>query len=164
MKERILQILQDKHLTSAKLADLMQVQRSSISHILSGRNKPSMDFMEKLLLTFPSISGDWLLTGKGEMLKPVEKPSKNAEEEQKPRSKTNEVEISGLFDIPTNKSSKAPESQPTISSEEPIQRISNERIRDLVTPLPLVSKPTKKIKRIIIYYDDLSYEELFPAQ
>ncbi len=74
MKERVLLILQEKHLTSAKLADLINVQRSSISHILSGRNKPSMDFMQKLLETFPDISGDWLITGKGDMHKLKEKP------------------------------------------------------------------------------------------
>ena len=53
----------EKNLTSALLADSIGVQRSSISHILSGRNKPSIDFIQKLLDKYPSIDSTWLITG-----------------------------------------------------------------------------------------------------
>ncbi len=52
-------------LTASAFADKIQVQRSSISHLLSGRNKPSLDFVLKVVKTFPEVNLYWLLNGKG---------------------------------------------------------------------------------------------------
>jgi transcriptional regulator with XRE-family HTH domain len=68
MKERILQILKHTGMTATKLADEIGVQRSGISHMISGRNQPSYDFMIKLLKRFPELSAEWLLRGKGQMI------------------------------------------------------------------------------------------------
>lgn len=51
------------NLSASAFADKIEVQRSSISHILSGRNKPSLEFIQKVLAAFPKVSSDWLLTG-----------------------------------------------------------------------------------------------------
>lgn len=67
MKERIEEILSYYQLTSSAFADKLGVQRSGISHILSGRNKPSYDFLVSLTDEFPDINTTWLLTGKGAM-------------------------------------------------------------------------------------------------
>jgi transcriptional regulator with XRE-family HTH domain len=67
MKERIIKFLSENNLTSTKFADVVGVQRSSISHILSGRNKPSFDFIEKMLIAYPDVDAQWLITGKGNM-------------------------------------------------------------------------------------------------
>ena len=56
MTERINKILKYYSLNSSQLADKIGVQRSSISHILSGRNKPSLDFIQKLMKVFPEIT------------------------------------------------------------------------------------------------------------
>ena len=65
MNSRLQQFLELENLTPARLADIMGIQRSGLSHILSGRNKPSYDFLHKLLIKFPHINGDWLMTGRG---------------------------------------------------------------------------------------------------
>jgi transcriptional regulator with XRE-family HTH domain len=65
MIERILELLKIKNLSPAQFADLIGVQRSSISHLISGRNKPSLEFIQKILKTFPEINTDWMLFGKG---------------------------------------------------------------------------------------------------
>lgn len=52
--------------TASSFSDKIGVQRSSISHILSGRNKPSLDFVLKILSTYPEVELYWLLNGKGE--------------------------------------------------------------------------------------------------
>ncbi|MBI9052994.1 MAG: helix-turn-helix transcriptional regulator [Bacteroidales bacterium] len=70
MKDRIIQFLRENNLTSTKFADVIGVQRSSISHILSGRNKPSFDFIEKMLIAYPDLDAQWLITGKGDMNSP----------------------------------------------------------------------------------------------
>jgi transcriptional regulator with XRE-family HTH domain len=67
MKERLQQILELYDLTPSRLAEKMGVQRSGISHIMSGRNKPSFDFMIALLKLFPELNANWLLTGEGDI-------------------------------------------------------------------------------------------------
>lgn len=52
-------------LSASAFADKINVQRSSISHLLSGRNKPSLDFVMKVVRTFPEVNLYWLLNGKG---------------------------------------------------------------------------------------------------
>lgn len=62
--KRITQILHEQQLSSSAFADTIGVQRSSISHILSRRNKPSLEFIMKIVSAFPTYSTDWLLFGK----------------------------------------------------------------------------------------------------
>lgn len=52
-------------LSPSQFADKLGVQRSGVSHLLSGRNKPSFEFINKMLVTFPKINPDWLITGNG---------------------------------------------------------------------------------------------------
>ncbi|WP_243388953.1 helix-turn-helix domain-containing protein [Flavobacterium aurantiibacter] len=61
--ERIKEVMHRMSESPTSFADKLQVQRSSISHILSGRNKPSLDFVLKLLHAYPSISADYILFG-----------------------------------------------------------------------------------------------------
>lgn len=69
MNRRLSQFLQAENITQTQLADTLSVARASVSHILAGRNKPGYDFLESLLLHFPALNLDWLLTGKGRMYK-----------------------------------------------------------------------------------------------
>ncbi len=62
--ERIKEVMHQMGESPTSFADKLQVQRSSISHILSGRNKPSLDFVLKLLQAYPSVSADYILFGK----------------------------------------------------------------------------------------------------
>jgi transcriptional regulator with XRE-family HTH domain len=67
MIERILELLKVKGLSPSQFADEIGVQRSAISHLITGRNNPSLDFILKILKRFPDVSSDWLLTGSGGM-------------------------------------------------------------------------------------------------
>jgi len=75
MKDRILAFLQNENKSYAQFAEEIGVQPSGISHILSGRNNPSLDFVTKMLHRYPSLSADWLLFGKGSMYKYVSQPT-----------------------------------------------------------------------------------------
>lgn len=57
-----------KSINAGELASMLDVQRSNISHILNGRNKPGAAFIEKMLTVFPDLDARWLLTGEGEMI------------------------------------------------------------------------------------------------
>ena len=64
MIDRFKLILEQLKMTPSEFADRIGVQRSNISHVLSGRNKPGIDFLEKMLNTFPGIDVAWLINGK----------------------------------------------------------------------------------------------------
>ena len=68
MKDRIQNFIDYKGITPGDLAEILGVQRSNISHILNGRNKPGAVFIEKLLLAFPHVNARWLFTGEGTMI------------------------------------------------------------------------------------------------
>ena len=67
MNKRLLQFLSAENITQSQLADTLNVARAGISHILSGRNKPGYDFIESLMLHYPDLNIEWLITGKGRM-------------------------------------------------------------------------------------------------
>jgi len=63
--KRLEKIMEDYDLSASAFANKIEVGRSSISHIISGRNKPSLDFILKILKVFPEIDLYWLMNGKG---------------------------------------------------------------------------------------------------
>lgn len=67
--KRLIIIMDYYDISAAQLAEKIEVQRSSISHILSGRNKPSLEFVLKILKTFPEVELYWLLNGVGDFPK-----------------------------------------------------------------------------------------------
>lgn len=67
MKLRLQTLLTSEKMPSSKFAEIIGVNRSSISHLLSGRNNPSLDVLQKVLVKFPQINPDWLLLGQGNM-------------------------------------------------------------------------------------------------
>jgi len=88
--ERLNEIMTYYGLSASAFAELIRVQRSSISHVLSGRNKPSLDFILKLNKAFPDINLYWLLNNTGEMISstPTTTPSSDKNLKQDPIGKT----------------------------------------------------------------------------
>ncbi len=140
MKERLLEFLRTENKSSAQLAEEIGVQPSGISHILSGRNNPSLDFVLKMLEKYQFLSGDWLLFGKGTMYK--------------------ETKMQSLFDDSFPFDGKiAPE---TLYKEPEVRRIDEKRSEKEVYGIEESAaghqgKPS--ISRIVIFYSDRSFEE-----
>ena len=139
IKDRIFKLLNEENLSSSKFADIIDVQRSSISHILSGRNKPSLDFIQKVLRNFPAISPDWLIIGKGDMY-PV----------------TEQKEIN--FETPL--SNKETQNEEIFPSNEKNETISSNSMNNVKNILPKV----RNIDKIVVFYDDGTFEELNPKK
>jgi DNA-binding XRE family transcriptional regulator len=72
---RLKKVIDFHQLTASMFADKIGVQRSSISHILSGRNKPSLDFILKVIAEFNEVDMYWLLNGKGTFPKKTATPT-----------------------------------------------------------------------------------------
>jgi len=85
---RLQKIIDYYNLSASSFADKIGVQRSSISHVLSGRNKPSLDFVLKILSEFPEVEMYWLVNGKGFFPNDVKQsPSASEEKINKPNLK-----------------------------------------------------------------------------
>ncbi|MBQ9462940.1 MAG: helix-turn-helix transcriptional regulator [Bacteroidales bacterium] len=72
MNTRLLRFLEAENISQAQFADTIGVARASISHIISGRNKPGFDFIVSTARHFPALNIEWLLTGAGRMYKTTE--------------------------------------------------------------------------------------------
>lgn len=69
MNSRLLQFLSAENITQSQFADTIGVARASVSHILSGRNKPSYEFITAMLRHYPQLNPEWLMLGSGRMYK-----------------------------------------------------------------------------------------------
>ena len=83
---RLKKWMENEDLKPSELADNIGVNRATISHILSGRNKPSIDFLQKILTIYPVLNANWLITGVGYM-------SNNEEHNQEKLKKINKVVV-----------------------------------------------------------------------
>jgi len=123
--------------SASSFAEKVGVQRSSISHILSGRNKPSLEFVLKVLDTFPEVELYWLMNGKGHFPKSISIPKI----EKPPTPKKVDQD---LFTNSENLDSEIPKN-PELKNVEAFQNLNHN-----------ISKG-KKIDRIVIFYSDGSF-------
>lgn len=144
MKERIIKFLNEMNLTSTKFADQIGVQRSSISHLLSGRNKPSFDFIEKMLNAYPEVNAQWLITGKGNMLNNQPSLFQSVDQIDDQNLTSRELNIN-----------KKPIHEHLISKSD---EIDDER--DELTDL--YKQKEQSIERIVIFYSDNTFKEYKP--
>lgn len=69
MKINLQELMDRLNVNAAQFAETVGVQRSSISHFLSGRNNPSLDVLRKILMAYPQINAQWLVSGEGNMMR-----------------------------------------------------------------------------------------------
>lgn len=139
MKDRIIKFLTHENISATRFADEIGVQRSSISHILSGRNNPSYEFIFKMLSRYKLLNAEWLITGNGNMIKKSDQNTTNIESGAR-------IKQLDLFQqIPEPPSKKE---TPEISMAIPDKVISNEH----------------KIDKILIFYSDKTFEEFSSAK
>ena len=81
IKDRLAHILRAKNLTASQFAEMMEIQPSNVSHLLNGRNNPSLDFLIKLKEIFPEYSFDWIILGKKPITINDPSPVEHVEEE-----------------------------------------------------------------------------------
>ncbi len=163
INERISKIIEYSGLTPSEFADEIEVQRSSISHITSGRNKPSLDFIVKIKTKYPEFRWDWIINNEGEMLKPKEQETQHSDNQNKKTS------LPDLFNLINDENFGITESEDKIQKEIPPKSIIPEPIPNetvLSDSQRLEKKPDseletpkkKKIKRVVLFFDDETFE------
>lgn len=158
MEERIKKFMEYKGISPSELADTIGVQRSNVTHVLKGRNKPSFQFIEKLLQIYPDMNAKWLLLGEGNMI------------EGHTKSRT-------LFD-PIPETIVKP-----VSNAEKKYESENLNVSNIVEPKETISKPTlqeniepenklndsfisteKPIERLIVFFNDQTFKVYNPSR
>lgn len=77
-KERIIRIMNEENMNASQFSESIGIQRAAISHIIAGRNNPSLDVIKKILKKFSTINPDWLLYGEGPMRRNVQNDGNNS--------------------------------------------------------------------------------------
>lgn len=103
MVERIRSLMVAKGLSSTQFADEIEIPRAIMSHLLSGRNKPSLDVMLKIVQAFPEVSINWLLLGEGEMLTKLAKNPISAQPQATAATKVAETKPAEVNPAPAKK-------------------------------------------------------------
>lgn len=158
MKERLLQLLDMEHLTPSKFADLIGVQRSSVSHILSGRNKPSYDFLHKTLTTFPGLKADWLMMGEGNMYEQMGRESSNLFEQ--PNESINNKEIS---EDKQGEELGLEETESNTDLESSLMQAQTQATQKIDSKPESLSE-SRKIVQVMLFYDDDTFTTFRPSQ
>lgn len=151
MIERIKLLIQTQNLTASQFADKINIQRSGLSHILSGRNKASLDFVQKVLNRFPEVSPDWLLNGKGSMFR-----NRENNNEGKPIEKEEQTQGDSLLFNLDNENIPNKKEQKNKGDNEP----SDNQLADDSKSKTVVSKKTE---RIIILHTDGTFRDYYPG-
>ena len=147
MKGRIEKLMEKEGMSPTKFAEEIGIQRSGLSHILTGRNNASLDVVNKILDRFNYVNSDWLLSGKGAMYrhdKPAVQPSLFVDEsddfvpeDTACEEYTKENELKKPVPIP-----KQPEKEEVI-------------IRNI---------PNRKVEQILLFYSDSTFDTFIPQK
>lgn len=147
MKERILQLIQEEALTNAEFAEKIGISTSSLSHILTERNKPSLEVVMRIHKAYPSINLNWLLYGEGNM-----KSANASNESASLFSGNNESsEIANVnpvhFEFRKENASS--------SNNNPLKETVREEVK-------YIEKPQPKIVEIRIFFDNGTFQVFRP--
>lgn len=137
--------MEHEGMTPSKFAEAIGIQRSAMSHIIAGRNNPSLDVITKILNRFTYIDSDWLLSGKGEMIRSQDAhhPDMSSYTPENPPV----VQI-----VPENREDtrdKTPENNP----KSPV-----------VDQVIYAEHPSKIVSKIMIFYSDNTYDTFIPEK
>lgn len=139
MREKLLVFMKNEDLTSSRLAELLGIQPSGISHILAGRNKPSFDLVQKILRRFPRVNPDWLLLDSEQMYR--DQPAENSQPSE-----------NALF------SNGTPTVQENEKNSEQIKSPEQNQISAATAMMNPDSQIHGAVKRIIVLFEDRTFE------
>lgn len=155
MNTRLKHFLDAENISQSQFADTINVGRASISHVLSGRNNPSYDFVKAIMTSYPELNIEWLMLGKGKMYK-------NNQAESSPAQPAVKMPMS-LFDDDDQDSLVLPTKQEyEIPVQLSIHDESTQTSSDINTSKEIVQTIVKQrsVSKIIVMYDDGTFQEM----
>lgn len=154
MREKLLRLMKSEGLTSSRLAEILGTGASNISHIISGRSKPGYDLLRKILLCFPRINPDWLLLDAEQMYRTEDSINPGTQEE-----------THQLSDHDANPSTDTNNLQSSTNDQMlPFANATSEQTVLTSSQSSASSKSSPEIRRVIVIYEDKTFESFTPKQ
>ncbi len=164
MEERIRKFMDYKGISPSELADTIGVQRSNVTHVLKNRNKPSFQFIEKMLQVYPDLNAKWLLLGTGPMVEASVKSRTLFDQLTEPITTQNPNQEK------SSPASEKLETKPLLNETAPTET------KEKNTPPPPVEKntednvikdqffsPEKPVERLIVFFKDQTFKVYYPS-
>ncbi len=151
-RDRIKLIIETEGVTQVAFAETTGINTSTLNHVLTGRNNPSVDVISKILAAYPQYESDWLLHGSGPMWT-------EAYSEQQVKSTSNPLFSDSDGD--GSGSTPSPVAAPVPNSGVRRGKVE-ERTRE-ATQTTTERNSSKRVQKVIIYYDDNTFETLYPS-
>lgn len=158
MREKLQLLMNAENLTGSKLAEYLGIQPSSISHILGGRNKPSLDFVQKILQRYPRINPDWLLLDSDEMYRSDSSPASSVASS----AELQFSESASMAESATQAEQSAAENHNSPADHTKQAPSTPDNVMDTIAPL--VAPHSRGVKRIIVMFDDHTFESYEPRR
>jgi len=155
LKDRIEKIMQNEAMNAVQFASEIGIQGSTLSHILNGRNKPSLEVVMKILKRFDYINSDWLIFGEGPMSRTERQSKTPTLFDSQDLSNTNTVNYPQKTEQKIESLQSHFQQKP--EQKEIISESVNSKISEENKIAPVVVE--KIIKRIIVYFNDNTFQE-----
>jgi transcriptional regulator with XRE-family HTH domain len=156
-KERIDKVMQMEGMNSAVFANAIGIQGSTLSHILNGRNNPSLSVLQSILNRFPNISPEWLIMGQGSVERAVKQSQTPTLFDSIDESATKSATYKPIIEENRVSAFSTNQQKSTIASESPLQNIQNQTEQNIQALQNDISG--KSVKKIIVYYTDNTFQE-----
>lgn len=155
MNTRLKQFLAAENISQSQFADTIKVVRASVSHVLSGRNNPSYEFMRAIMLSYPQLNMEWLMIGKGKMYK--EAPASSNAPEQPAHIPSDLLFSDYELDEPIEIAPESNKSERQHTAEVSVQ--TSTEINTLKEITQTIVKQ-RNVSKIIIMFDDGTFQEM----
>lgn len=151
-RDRIKLIIETEGVTQVAFAETTGINTSTLNHVLTGRNNPSVDVISKILAAYPQYESDWLLHGSGPMW---------TEAYSEQQVKSTSIPLFSDSDEDGSGSTPSPVAAPVPNSGVRRGKVE-ERTRE-ATQTTTERNSSKRVQKVIIYYDDNTFETLYPS-
>ena len=155
MKDRIRQLMETKHLTQQRFAEMINISAASLSSIFNERTKPTLNHVDAIRQSFPDINLSWLLYGEGDMFVA---PGQSALPHQEKQTSIPADDLMLDFDDTPTAPLQAGEDR--VAANAP----RNQSYRPEKVVVKTVDKPQRQISEIRIFYDDQTWETFVPKK
>ncbi len=160
MKDRIKQLMESQNMTQQAFAQYIDISTASLSSILNGRTKPTLNTVEAIRKSFPTINIEWLMFGMGTMFVDNETPT--ALEGNDAKSAVNVDEPT--LDFGMDESNGVLGEKITSPDAIEYQSVKSTPNKNIIPAIKYIDKPQRHITEIRVYFDDLTFETFVPEK
>lgn len=149
-RERLMKLMETEGLNAKQFANEVGIQAGTISNIVNGRNKPSLEVLQKVLHRFRTVSSDWMVLDSGSMYRPIG--------EAQSRTLFDELPVEPPMIVPDESDEEKNETQ-----EHNYAGVKEQQNK--VSPAGARGEAirNRKIEKIVVFFDDGTYEQLLPG-